>query len=239
MSNIKVVYKNELNLVPMRNFKSAEMDLFFAICSKMKNKTLDTVRFDFEQLKELSNYKPTSLKRFADDLEHTYDKMLQLTFSKKTNKVREKFVLFTSFKIDEENRYVDIKVNSDFEYILNQLENEFTKFELEQFTEIRSSYAKTMYRLLKQYRQTGFYKVKIEDFRELLDIPESYPMHKIDSAVLKPIKKELANYFSNLQIKKIKAKKGNKIALLEFYFTEQKNMEKVPMHNWLDGDNNG
>ncbi len=239
MSNIKVVYKNELNLVPMRNFKSAEMDLFFAICSKMKNKTLDTVRFDFEQLKELSNYKPTSLKRFADDLEHTYDKMLQLTFSKKTNKVREKFVLFTSFKIDEENRYVDIKVNSDFEYILNQLENEFTKFELEQFTEIRSSYAKTMYRLLKQYRQTGFYKVKIEDFRELLDIPESYPMHKIDSAVLKPIKKELANYFSNLQIKKIKAKKGNKIALLEFYFTEQKNMEKVPLHNWLDGDNNG
>lgn len=223
----------------MRNFKSAEMDLFFAICSKMKNKTLDTVRFDFEQLKELSNYKPTSLKRFADDLEHTYDKMLQLTFSKKTNKVREKFVLFTSFKIDEENRYVDIKVNSDFEYILNQLENEFTKFELEQFTEIRSSYAKTMYRLLKQYRQTGFYKVKIEDFRELLDIPESYPMHKIDSAVLKPIKKELANYFSNLQIKKIKAKKGNKIALLEFYFTEQKNMEKVPLHNWLDGDNNG
>ena len=153
--------------------------------------------------------------------------------------MREKFVLFTSFKIDEENRYVDIKVNSDFEYILNQLENEFTKFELEQFTEIRSSYAKTMYRLLKQYRQTGFYKVKIEDFRELLDIPESYPMHKIDSAVLKPIKKELANYFSNLQIKKIKAKKGNKIALLEFYFTEQKNREKVPMHNWLDVDNNG
>ena len=83
MSNIKVVYKNELNLVPMRNFKSAEMNLFFAICSKMKNKTLDTVRFDFDQLKELSNYKPTSLKRFADDLEHTYDKMLQLTFSKK------------------------------------------------------------------------------------------------------------------------------------------------------------
>ena len=207
MSNIKVVYKNELNLVPMRNFKSAEMNLFFAICSKMKNKTLDTVRFDFDQLKELSNYKPTSLKRFADDLEHTYDKMLQLTFSKKTNKLREKFVLFTSFKIDEENRYVDIKVNSDFEYILNQLENEFTKFELEQFTEIRSSYAKTMYRLLKQYRQTGFYKVKIEDFRELLDIPESYPMHKIDSAVLKPIKKELANYFSNLQIKKDKSKK--------------------------------
>ncbi len=45
-----VVYKDELNTVPLRNFNSKEMDLFFSICSKMRNEELSTVTFDFQDL---------------------------------------------------------------------------------------------------------------------------------------------------------------------------------------------
>lgn len=233
MANIKVRYKNELNLVPMRNFDSVEMNLFFSICAKMKDKGLSKVQFTFEDLRELSAYKPTSIKRFSDDLEDVYNKMLQLTYRTEEAGIREKFVLFTGYRIDENNQTVDISVNPELAYIINELSSEFTKFELQEFTGIRSSYAKTMYRLLKQYRSTGFYKVKIEDFREILSIPNSYQMSDIDKQVLKPIKNELSEFFDSLKIKKIKARKGNRIAMIEFRFKEKQEFEPVPMVDWM------
>ncbi|MBC6626215.1 replication initiation protein [Pseudomonas sp.] len=232
MANIKVKYKNELNLVPMRNFDSVEMNLFFSICAKMKDKGLSKVQFTFEDLRDLSAYKPTSIKRFSDDLEAVYNKMLQLTYRTEEAGIREKFVLFTGYRIDENNQTVDISVNPELAYIINELSTEFTKFELQEFTGIRSSYAKTMYRLLKQYRSTGFYKVKIEDFREILAIPNSYQMSDIDKQVLKPIKNELSTYFDDLKVIKHKARKGNRIASIEIRFKE-KHSPKVPLHNWL------
>ena len=232
MADIKVRYKNELNLVPMRNFDSVEMNLFFSICAKMKDKGLSKVQFTFEDLRELSAYKPTSIKRFSDDLEAVYNKMLQLTYRTEEAGIREKFVLFTGYRIDENNQTVDISVNPELAYIINELSSEFTKFELQEFTGIRSSYAKTMYRLLKQYRSTGFYIVKIEDFREILSIPNSYQMSDIDKQVLKPIKNELSEFFDPLKIKKIKARKGNRIAMIEFRFKEKQEFEPVPMIDW-------
>ena len=233
MTDIKVRYKNELNLVPMRNFDSVEMNLFFSICAKMKDKGLSKVQFTFEDLRELSAYKPTSIKRFSDDLEAVYNKMLQLTYRTEEAGIREKFILFTGYRIDENNQTVDISVNPELAYIINELSSEFTKFELQEFTGIRSSYAKTMYRLLKQYRSTGFYKVKIEDFREILSIPNSYQMSDIDKQVLKPIKNELSEFFDPLKIKKIKARKGNRIAMIEFRFKEKQEFEPVPMVDWM------
>ena len=233
MANIKVRYKNELNLVPMRNFDSVEMNLFFSICAKMKDKGLSKVQFTFEDLRELCAYKPTSIKRFSDDLEAVYNKMLQLTYRTEEAGIREKFVLFTGYRIDENNQTVDISVNPELAYIVNELSSEFTKFELQEFTGIRSSYAKTMYRLLKQYRSTGFYIVKIEDFREILSIPNSYQMSDIDKQVLKPIKNELSEFFDPLKIKKIKARKGNRIAMIEFRFKEKQEFEPVPMVDWM------
>lgn len=233
MANIKVRYKNELNLVPMRNFDSVEMNLFFSICAKMKDKGLSKVQFTFEDLRELSAYKPTSIKRFSDDLEAVYNKMLQLTYRTEEAGIREKFILFTGYRIDENNQTVDISVNPELAYIINELSSEFTKFELQEFTGIRSSYAKTMYRLLKQYRSTGFYIVKIEDFREILSIPNSYQMSDIDKQVLKPIKNELSEFFDPLKIKKIKARKGNRIAMIEFRFKEKQEFEPVPMVDWM------
>jgi len=234
-----VKYKNELNSIALRKFKSKEMDLFFSICSKMKNKGLNKVQFTFEELKNLSDYKLTATKYFVSDLESVYDKMLSLTYRKEDKDgVIFKFVLFNGFTINPLKQYVEISVNPELEYILNELSNEFTQFELKEFTELSSSYSKTMYRLLKQFKSTGFYTVKIEDFKELLDIPKSYRMGNIDQQILNPIKKELSQYFEPFEIKKIKAKKGNRIERLEFIFIEKSHevdskIPKVTLHNWV------
>lgn len=235
-----VKYKNELNTIPMRKFSSAEMDLFFAICSKMKDKKTDTVKFEFAEIKEMSSYFSRSEKRFVNDLTGVYRKMLQLTYSTESDDEVSYFVLFTGFTINKKEKFVEISVNPKLEYILNQLTHEFTQFELVEFTSLKSSYAKTMYRLLKQYKSTGYYTVKIDDFRILLSVPGSYRMSDINKQILAPVKKELSQYFDPFTIKKIKAKKGNKIERLEFIFIEKEqksegDIPKVTLHDWLNG----
>ncbi|MFP9126098.1 replication initiation protein, partial [Enterococcus faecalis] len=72
----------------------------------------------------------------------------------------------------------------------------------QQFNELESSYSKTMFRLLKQYRTKGFAYFSKEDFHELLDIPKSYNQGTIDQRVFNPIRQELTAIFKGLTIKK-------------------------------------
>lgn len=236
-SELAVKYQNEMNLVPLKNFNAKQMDLFFALCARMKDRGLDKVKFSFEELKELSDYKMTATKVFVADLEKLYKDMLNLTYREETEDTIKYFVLFTGFEINITKKYVEVSINPELAPIINGLTTEFSKFELSAFTSIRSTYSKTLFRLLIQYQSTGYYIVSIEDFRELLNIPEYYKMGNIDQTVLKPSLKELNNYFENLEITKIKAKKGNKIAKLEFTFTGLKtNKPSITMHDWVNGE---
>ena len=76
-----------------------------------------------------------------------------------------------------------------------------------------------MFRLLKQYRSTGFFRINVDEFKRLLDIPKSYTMKKIGVKVLGPIEKELVSYFNDFKINKIKS--GRSITELEFTFKPQ------------------
>lgn len=120
--------------------------------------------------------------------------------------------LFTYFEVDRAERTVEVEVSSKFEYVVNQLEAQFTQYELAEFTEIRSTYAKTMYRLIKQWRTIGKKEFQISEFRDLLEIPKSYTNGEISRRVLEPIEKELANYFLGFKCKVIKSnKRGNPV----------------------------
>ena len=134
------------------------------------------------------------------------------------------FVLFHHYEIDLNKETEEIGVNPKLEYILNQLSKEFTKFELEEFTNLRSSYAKTAYRQLKRFRKTGYAIFTIEQFRELFCVPESYQMYNINQKIIKPIESELSQYFNGLKIKKIKAKGGRTITHIEFTFQGEDDM---------------
>ncbi|WP_301732606.1 replication initiation protein, partial [Klebsiella pneumoniae] len=83
---------------------------------------------------------------------------------------------------------------------------------------LNSSYAKTMFRLLKQYRTQGWAEFSKEDFLELLDIPKSYRQTNINQFVLKPIKEELTPLFKGLTIRK-KYGKGRGKPVIVYRFT--------------------
>ncbi|WP_210133589.1 MULTISPECIES: RepB family plasmid replication initiator protein [unclassified Staphylococcus] len=222
MTGETVVYRNEMNLVPLRKFTSTEVDLFFTLCNKLKEQDTRKLEIPFDELKHLSNYYSRSQERFIKDLEHVYDKMLNLTYTEHNGKSFKKFVLFTSYELNAEDEYLSISINNDLKHVLNSITSDFTKFELQEMTYLKSTYAKNMFRYLKQYKHTGYLKMDIEDFKERLDIPKSYKMNDINKRVFNPIIKELGAIFKDLNINKISAKKSRKIEWVEFTFEPEK-----------------
>ncbi|AEN99741.1 hypothetical protein LSA_2p00400 (plasmid) [Fructilactobacillus sanfranciscensis TMW 1.1304] len=221
LSNEIVKYDPELNTIPLRKFTPVEMNLFFSIVSRMRDKGDENVRFSFDQLKELSAYKPTANNRFIDDIESTYQKILGLRFGRRSKDglYREFFVMFTEFEINghADDPYVDIKIYPKAIKLLNELES-WVRYALSEFRDLKSSYAKTMFRLLKQFRTTGYAYFSVADFNELLDVPKSYKSSNINQSVLKPIKEELTPLFRGLTVRK-KYGKGRGKPVIGYSFT--------------------
>lgn len=232
MANELIKHHTELNTIPLRKFTPVQMNLFFSIISRMRDKGQNKVTFSFAQLKELSDYKATSNNRFIDDLEETYDKLMDLRFGRRSASGlrRERFVLFSSFDINGEadSPYAEIQIHEKAIPLLNDLD-EWVRYSLQQFNDLQSSYSKTMFRLLKQFRTTGYAYFSKEDFFELLDIPTSYLKEpaNLDKRVLKPIKEELTPLFRGLTIKKKYGKgRGKPVVGYQFSFkAEHKNAD--------------
>lgn len=228
MSNEIVKHDPELNTIPLRTFTPTEMNLFFSIVSRMRDKGDHTVRFSFEQLKELSNYKATANRRFIDDIQSTYEKLMRLHFGRRSKNglTREFFVMFTDFKIEGNvpTPYVDVRVHEKALPLLNNLES-WVRYSLAEFRDLKSSYAKTMFRLLKQFRTTGYAEFSKADFYELLDIPASYNGGMFNKRVLKPIKEELTPLFKGLELRKKYGRgRGKPVVGIEFSWKpERKN----------------
>ncbi|NKZ28430.1 replication initiation protein [Vagococcus lutrae] len=229
MANEIVKYHHELNTIPLRKFTAVEMNLFFSIVSRMRDKGDKTVRLTFEQLKDLSNYKATANIRFVDDLKDTYEKILSLRFGRRSQSGLNfsMFVMFTSFDIvgEADEPYVDITIHDKAIPLLNNLD-EWVRYSLQQFNELQSSYSKTVFRLLKQFRTTGYAYFSKEDFHELLDIPNSYRQGNIDQKVLGPIREELTPIFTGLTIKK-KYGKGRGKPVIGYQFSFKPEMKNA------------
>lgn len=219
--NEVVKYHNDMNRVALRKFNVSELNIFLAICTKMKDKGLTEIKFEFDYLKNLINYTSTDLKDFIKDLDNTYQKLVETSIRIGGERKWVRFVLFTKYEVDLDNKTIAIKVNEEFKWVLNELTSNFTRFELSEFISIKSSYAKELYRRLKQLRTTGFYTVDLNEFKRILDIPNSYQISDIDKRVLKPCIDELKPYFKGLKIQKIKGK-YNKVERLIFTFKVDK-----------------
>ena len=107
---------------------------------------------------------------------------------------------------------------------------------------LSGKYTKTLYRLLKQFRNTGLLKIDWSEFCKIMNIPESYKQADIDKRILNPAIKELSaeqnlftnekkTIFKNLTYKKIKDPKGRgrggKVIGIEFYFTPEPKRDEL------------
>ena len=228
MSNEIVKYSNQFNAQALRKFTALDLDLLMAIAARVRDKEIDEVTFTFEELRQLAHVKKNLTdKELAARIVEVNDRLLACRFRFQDDSRTVQFTLFSGFETDWKTKKLLVAVNPRFSFLLNDLTSQFTRFELAEFTALKSSYAKETYRRLKQYRQTGVWKVSFEEFRRLLDVPKSYRTCDLNERVLKPIQAELGELLG-LRIHKKYAKRGGRgrssLVGLEFEFDP----ERVP-----------
>ena len=229
MSNEIVRYSNQSNAQALRRFTALDLDLLMAIAARVRDKEIDEVTFTFEELRRLAHVKKNLTdKELAARIVEVNDRLLACRFRFQDDSRTVQFTLFSGFETDWKTRKLLVAVNPRFSFLLNDLTSQFTRFELAEFTALKSSYAKETYRRLKQFRQTGVWKVSLAEFRRLLDIPDSYRISHINSRVIKPIEDELKplmNLKVHRKFAKVAAGRGrSQLVGFEFEFEP----ERVP-----------
>lgn len=224
-----VEFNSQMNKVAFHNFKAIDLDLFMAICYRMKRKGTILVNLSFDEVLNLLPSVKNTIKRDNSKLEKNlksmYKKLLNLSFSFENAKEYVEFVLFTKFRVDKEKKNIEIKVNEEFSFVLNQIAKEYTGVELEYFSNFKSVYSKHLYKILKQFqnekkRDEHWCELQMEDFRNRLDVPTSYNIDAINKRVLKPIQEDIGAVLQNFTIEK--KKNGKTIVAYRFSWTTGK-----------------
>lgn len=244
MAHEIVQYHNDMASVSLSGFSPTDLNVFSAVLYSSKGKGTKKYAIFIDDLKELSGYSSKDNKRFMNYLDELTDKMMDLKYkSRDAGGGFEKFRLFPSFKTitdDETGREaLLVGVSEELAYILNVepeyvpdgvkglLEGGYTKYELGQHNSLNSVYSKNAFRQLKRFERTGWWRVDIDEFRRLLDVPESYRLSDLRRRVLGPIREELPQYFRNLNIEEIKGKnKEGRKTTVALHFTFDKKTEK-------------
>ncbi|HDX6266474.1 TPA: replication initiation protein, partial [Campylobacter fetus subsp. venerealis] len=256
--NEMVKYNNNVNLLAFKNVSKLESDLFFSILAILKDKGTTEITIPYA---DLTRHIPWNLTieetRLA--LISSAEKIVKTAIRWDTEDGTTIFALFEKFYIpNSQEPFLKVKINNTFSYILNHWDNgNFTIWKLQEYSNLNSKYTQTLYRILKQFRNSEdgkvtIFKNKWDEFRDFMDIPKSYQMSDIDKQILKPAIKELSAerdlfndkkpIFENLTYKKIKDPKGRgrggKVIGIEFYFTpepkETKNQEPKKLKTRTD-----
>jgi plasmid replication initiation protein len=212
MSNI-VKYHNDLNKISFSNFSEKEVNLFFSLLFLSKEQGKEKITLNFSELRELSNGDIHS-KRFIKALNNINEKMIKLHQKIIIGKKTFIFTLFNLFIIDEEEKKLTVQINENFYYMLNDIIGNYTKFDLIEFVNLDSTYSKSMFRLLKQWETVAEKEFELEELKDILGTPPSYDTTNFNKFVLKPVLKELPQYFKDLKLEKKKT--GRKVTHLKF-----------------------
>lgn len=222
-----VKYQNDMNRLKFNGFTRTDMNIFMSLCLKVKEQGTKEIILTFSELKKMIHYeKKNNVKEFMADLKQMNKKLMNVNCEIITDDEDIMFVLFPTFTIKRNEEMLIIAVNEKFVWLLNEMKN-YTAFELEEFINLNSKYSKNLYRLLKQWRTLGKYTFyDLQEFRELMDIPQKYTnkymMNECVAVAVKEIQK-LEKSFENLECTPIYApKRGKPLEKLQFTWTPEK-----------------
>lgn len=230
-----VKHRNELNDFELGKLSPNQANLFTYLVYKIKDKDKVVISYD-EAMEKLDL--PKEHRYFKKLLLQSYNKIMDMKYynikiNDNGNTSGSISHIFDEFEWDDETELISLEVNQKNKYLFAELQNRFTQYSLAEFIEIEGSHAKTLYRILKQWRYTGETPVMtIEKFKFVFGLTEKYKLSDIDRRVLKPSIDELKQLFIGLEVhKKYENRKNKGRPKLEGYWfsfkAEQKEKAQV------------
>ena len=244
MKKDTVKYENRLNDYSLRGFHAIDLDIFMLICSKVKERGTELLSFSFSELKQTVGMTRKSDSEFLQYLNRMSAKVKKINGAYKKKNQFFEFNLFgdfygTTIEVTKDNSETQeaydiygevpantllVSVNQKYAFLLNGMD-QYTKFDLAEFVQLESKYSKNLYRLLKQFRNTGSYTENADRFRELIGCPKSYSNKEFMRTCVNVAVKELSQgYFEGLKVEPIRGT-GRGRPIIKYQFTFKKSSQ--------------
>lgn len=240
-------YGNEMNRLNLTGFGRMELNHLWAYISQLSNLDRDDLKdynydvtkakFTFSELRKITGYKNRSNNHYYEFLKKLGYKLQSIPLVSETQnkdgKRAEIMSVFTKTIVDQKDSAAESTVTVQtspeiLPYLKDLKAKMYTAYNLEKFMNLKSIYAKNLFRLLSQFRMTGYYTVYRDMFMELIGTPKSYfksnNFKRFQMQILDPAVQELQSSFKNLKYEKItkKVKRGRpRIYKLKFTFEKQ------------------
>lgn len=163
-------------------------------------------RTAYEQLQQARD---RFLKRAIRRLEH----------DKRGKLVEHHYVWLTGATYHHGEGWVELRFSHEVAPFLLGLRREFTSYQLQQASALRSVYSWRLMECLESWKKTGLWFVEVDKFGHLMEVPPSLQGNygQMKRRVIEPAIKELRDKNGmNVQFKEIKT--GRKVLALEFSF---------------------
>lgn len=207
-----VKYNNELNKLNMSNLKEKELELFYAICCRLKDIGTEEITLDITNFKKEFNISNKIDKnRFREYIKSVHKKFSEFKITFETEDEIETLLFFKKFKTNIKTNTMIISVNKEYTNILNNLVQCYTQFSFLEYQSLKSKYSKILMPQLAQWNSIKKVEFSKSELFEILGVPESCRLKtsNFNVKVLNPIKNELKEIFYNLKVKPIKNTGGN------------------------------
>ncbi len=204
------IYNNDLNRLNIGAFPGIVQDVFVTViaCCRSGEEILKDdlclthyTEISFDDFRRMIKCTERGDKNLTQIMERFADQLVGLRY-KIINP--ERIIggsLFPLYEIDLEKRVLKVTVSPSLSYILNNTDSNFTEFMVEDHTRIKGKNAKTLYRILCQWKQQGH--TKWYDVNELKNV---FGMDNYDTKnFIRELKKAMAELsqrraFYNLDI---------------------------------------
>lgn len=208
-----VIYNNELNTkVYLKKFNNFNWDIFMIVVSALAYTKTGIEYISLREIMKKTNYTSKNWENFINKIRETNRKILASVCEVETEKDIDQFPLFKRFKI-ENKKFLRVEVDKDYMFFFNNYDA-YTSFGLKTFLALKNKYTKPLFKQLMQFKSTGRAFFRMEDFRNILDIPNTLSFSKVRDRILIPSIKDFSIIFKNYKII-IKLISGDEIEIKE------------------------
>ncbi len=220
-AKVKVRYENRMEQIESGKLGAVEQDLFFYICSRVREHGDAAVNISFDSIRSNTGFYTRSNQALAKRLKDVSKKLITFNYE---HVIEEGVVLigtiFSTFIVNAKEKTLSVSVNQDLAFLLNCLDGNFTEWELGEFVRLGGAYSKRLYRICAQWKNVGSTPLYgISELRMLMGVSENVENKYFLKRILEPAVLENEKYFFNLTpvVKRAKAK-GAPIEGVSFCF---------------------
>ncbi len=230
--NYTVVQANDL-IRNKKDFSLWELRVFALLASHVRKEDDDFFTYKF-RIRDLLDLFETNSNNLYDELraipEKLHAKIIRLPYTDEAGKQRVRrynLISMSDFPDEgeiDEGESIMLRFDKDLKPLLLKLGEHFTVYKFVNVLKLRSPYIFQLYELLKseEYRGRQSVDIDLAEFRDILQVPESYKFGNIQQRILRPAQKQFAEFTDiNFDFEPMKGR-GGKIKKLRFRIYKNK-----------------